>query len=64
MNDVCFKDVFKYVSNRFEGNRKTSENQIEFYFVERKHLGCISPRVCESIPMSKQYDLSKRSVFK
>ena len=39
------------------GSRATGKP--EFYFMQRKHLGCISPRVCESTPMSKQYDFPK-----
>ena len=39
------------------GSRATGKP--EFYFMQRKHLGCISPRVCESTPRANSMIFQK-----
>ena len=52
------KRIFKIRSTTLKrGSRATGKPG--FYFVQSKHVGCISPRVCESNSLSKQSDFPK-----
>ena len=53
------KRIFKIRSTTLKRGSRATGKPGFLYMVQSKHLGCISPRVCESTPMSKQYDFPK-----
>ena len=53
------KRIFKIRSTTLKRGSRATGKPGFLYMVQSKHLGCISPRVCESTPMSKQFDFPK-----